>query len=131
MDVSVVILTDHFSVYHMKSWCIMWYPFNLVCIHSHHCFNQTHFNFELWIAFFLRTPFFDQLWLLERVAQMGDSGEKSTSWFFRWFWDFLKEENFLVSVFFTQKFYIKLFFQMQSLFSFSTALLSFNCRNYH
>ena len=35
------------------------------------------------------------------------------------------------SSFSTQKFYIKLFFQMQSTFSVSSDLLSFNCRRYH
>ena len=40
------------------------------------------------------------------LLQWSDSGEKSPRSFFRWFWDFLKEDNFFVPVFFTQRSYI-------------------------
>ena len=62
----------------------------------------------------------------EQKCEEDDSGEKSPRRFFRWFWDFLKEEKvFLPVFFFTQKVYTKLCFQMQSTFSVSTDLLSF------
>ena len=36
---------------------------------------------------------------------VGDSGEKIPRRFFRWFWDFLKEENFFVPVFHSKVLY--------------------------
>ena len=57
--------------------------------------------------------------------------KKSPRRIFRRCWDFLKEENFFCSSFFTGKFNMKLFFQIKSTFSVSTDLQSLNCRKYH
>ena len=57
------------------------------------------------------------------VKCMADSGANSIR-FFRWFWNFLKEEK--VSSFFTRIFSHFTFFQMESTFSVNTDLLSFN-----
>ena len=69
-------------------------------VHSKQCFI---FTFNLFPLFLVTTCFV--------VALQGDSYAKRPRRFFKWIWDFLKEDIFFPSVF-TQKFYIKLFFQM-------------------
>ena len=75
--------------------------------------------------------FSNDLFRSELENELGDSGEKKPKKLFSMVSAFSERGKSFSPSILTQKFYIKLFFEMKSTFSVSTDVRGFNCSKYH